>query len=197
MTAASLGLSLKHLPPHLDHATRFASLGFRVEESPSLRQDVANHLGEGDVYTVEVDGAPSGFAIFHRYPGHVLYLCGIMLVPDVQGRGLCERIIRGVLTPEDRFLGLRTQSPIMWAAGRRVCRDGWLPRQTDVRDPELLRVGQEVSARIDTSFPFHPGRYGSALYGVKPVHRDPGVQAWWDQHCDFARGDAVVCVGRL
>lgn len=182
--------------PHLDHATKFASLGFRVEETPHLREDVMNHLEDGDVYTIFHARKPCGFAIVRRFPGRVLYLCGVMLTPKMQGKGYATTIIEAVRTPEDAFLALRTQSPLMWAAGRRICKGAWLPQGSNT-DAELVEIGQDVAARIHTTFPVHPGFYDSALYGTQPVHRDEKIQTWWNSLCDFARGDAVVCVGRL
>ncbi|MDO8583597.1 MAG: hypothetical protein Q7R83_00260 [bacterium] len=184
--------------PRVDLATAIAASGLVVSNSLPLQQDVESHLHAGQVYTVVSGDAPVGFAVFSRFPNGVLYLAGIMLRPNVQGRHICEKIIQGVRRPEDRFLGLRTQSPIMWAAGKRICSNGWLPDQPVATDSELQRIGNEVAAVIGCpTFPVSPGFYGQALYGKKPEHRDPVVQAWWDSLCDFVRGDVVVCVGRF
>jgi GNAT superfamily N-acetyltransferase len=182
--------------PNLTRATLLASLGFRVTESEALREDVSLHLKDGEVYTITEREKPVGFGIIDRYPGGILYLHGIMLMPEVQGRGLARWLIRQICMPDDRYLALRTQSPVMWAAGHRICDGKWLPHPHQ-GDAELSEIGRQVAEKIKTQYPVHVGFYGSALYGEKPIHQDTQIQEWWDSLCDFSRGDAIVCVGRL
>lgn len=184
--------------PELDIATSIASTGFVVPKSLALELDVKNHLAEGAVFSIYLDGKPEGFAIFTRFPDRVLYLAGIILRPGIQGRGICEKVIHEAREPGDRYLALRTQSAIMWAAGRRICRGDWLPANENATDEPLVRLGKLVAQRIRCpGYPVSRGFYGQALYGEQPKHRDRGIQAWWDGLCSFGRGDAVVCIGRL
>lgn len=185
-------------PPELTIATAIAAAGFVVPATSELRTDVASHLLAGEAYTVLVNDEEVGFAIFSRFPPGVLYLAGIILQPGVQGNHISALIVTQVRRSEDRFLALRTQSAIMWAAGRRICKEAWAPHPQDTHESELARIGNEVASRIGCqTYPVSPGFYGKALYGNQPLHRDRKVQGWWDGLCDFSHGDAVVCVGRL
>lgn len=188
---------IRHIPK-LDIATSIASTGFVVPKSLELELDVKNHLAEGAVYSIMLDDEPAGFAIFTRFPDRVLYLAGIILRPGIQGRGVSEAAVKQAREPDDRFLALRTQSAIMWAAGRHICGGNWLPAAQKSADGELVQLGGLVARRIGCpDYPVAKGFYGQALYGEKPKHRDREIQAWWDKLCSFERGDAVICIGRL
>ncbi len=184
--------------PDLETATRIASSGFVQPISDELRQDVAGHMAGGDVvYGIKEHGQFVGFVIFNIWDG-ILYLSGIIVDEAHQCHQHVTESVAKVLRqrPGLKYLALRTQSPRMYVAGRKVC-SVWIPHFDEVFAPELVRVGKEVAERTDSQFPLHEGCYGGPLYGEKPVYHDGSLQQWWDERCNFERGDALICVGRL
>lgn len=179
-------------------ATRLTAAGFAVPVTPALTHDVQQHLQAGELWTVVRGAQTVGYTIVRRYFTDTLYIVGIMLLPQWQGKGVCERVVMATRQPTDQFLALRTASPIMWAAGNRICNGSWLPSPRSVTDHPLFERGMRLASEIGCSgFPHSPGFYGSPLYGVEPRHHDPVVQAWWATQCVFQGADAVVCIGRL
>lgn len=199
--------SLKIVPgaPTPATALRIAAAGFDQAPNPQLATDVAGHIGGGDLVYTLVNGDPFGFAIFNVWQsgwGTVLYLSGIILDPAHQHRGLARQVIEfaradaAKLGQTPRHLTLRTQSPRMWRTGAGLCRT-WLPDPAADCSPQLAAIGQLTAERIGSQFPVHHGCYGGPLYGEQPTHHDPQLQRWWDNLCDFAAGDAVICVGQF
>jgi hypothetical protein len=188
--------------PDLDRATAIAASGFVQTLSPSLRQDVFEHLAGGDlVYELHADDRMVGFAIFNVWEpeGEILYLSGIIVDEAYQRRTNLQTVLQRACldAPGSRYLALRTQSVRMWLAASRLC-EPWFPRaQVSAPSPELAAAGEAVAQRIGSAFPVGRAHYDGPLYGAKPVHRDPALQAWWDGLCNFERGDAVICVGQL
>lgn len=179
-------------------ATSLTAAGFAVPVTPALTQDVQQHLQAGELWSVMQGAQTVGYTIVRRYFTDTLYIVGIMLLPQWRGKGVCERAVTATRQPTDQFLALRTASPIMWAAGNRICNGAWLPNPRSLNGQELVERGMRLAREIGCSgFPHSPGFYGSPLYGVEPRHRDAGTQAWWATQCDYQRADAVVCIGRL
>lgn len=184
--------------PAIEVAARLTSHGFVQPVSPELIDDVAAHIaGDLVVRIFDDDGEEVGFATFSVHED-LLYLNGIMLDPAVQGNSYAQNVISFA---RDRFdsayLGLRTQNPKMWSVGKRMC-DIWLPDLDDrLPDKGLQGVIDRLQKERNLPHPLHEACYGEALYGDKPVHRDEAIQRWWDELCDFERGDGVVCVGRF
>jgi len=178
----------------VDVATHIASLGFEQALTGELRHDVQCHLMMGErVYGVYEEGRLMGFAIFDIF-AEVLYLSGIILMPEMQGKGVAGQVVRFVQEASGtRYLALRTQSLRMWVAGKNMCRE-WYPC-VQPNDGMLHILGLEIARYLNMTKTIEPGCYGGPLYGNKPVYRDPQLQAWWDSICNFERGDAVLCVG--
>jgi hypothetical protein len=192
-----------HRWPKLPDAVQLAAAGFNVPVTDELIEDVLAHLASGDVYTLSDGVADRAFAIFERYPVgdslDVLYLAGIHVDPDFQGSHVCERLVASARGPKDRVLVLRTQSPIMWAAGRRICYGAWYLNPhvsgSGTLAYELARLlAPHIGAK---AYPVAPGHYRENLYGELPQHRDAAIQAWWKLLCNAARGDAVICSGLM
>ena len=185
--------------PSLDLAARITASGFAQPLTPELRIDVEQHLAEGQlVYSFQDHGTVHGYALF-RTIGPVLYLGGIMLEPDIQGLGLARQVMQRAQADSGRmYLGLRTQSVRMWLAGERATTH-WYPNpeQSHITQDDLREILPEFAHALGCSFPCTPGFYGAPLYGEQPRHSDPSLQAWWDELCDFKRGDAILCLGRL
>lgn len=188
--------------PDLNAATVITSSGFVRPVSDNLRKDVADHLHDGElVYSIRDNGREIGFAIFKMF-GDVLYLNGIQIHQDYQGRGIARRVVAQARKERSpRYLALRTQSLRMWVAGRKMMGliarvlPMWYPHPSGVMDAEVGEVRVRLATQLGMTNPEQPGFYGGPIYGVKPVYRDLKLQAWWDSICNFERGDAVVCVG--
>ncbi|HEU0051425.1 MAG TPA: GNAT family N-acetyltransferase [Patescibacteria group bacterium] len=190
--------TIREEAPDLNLATLITSEGFVQPVSEHLREDVREHLAHGErLYSIHAHGQVAGFAIFNIWDS-VLYLSGIMLKTEFQGRGIAERVVERVHTAvQAPYFALRTQSLRMWCAGRRMVEE-WYPHPEYSEIPDEFRtLGYAVARRLGNDFPVSRGCYGSALYGLKPTCANSALQEWWDQICDFERGDAIVCVGRF
>ncbi len=186
--------------PSLDRATHIASLGFVQPISPALRDDVDNHLTHGQlVYSiVERDSlATIGFTLFNHLDSSVLYLSGIILDPNHQGQGIARLAVEHAGRETNAtHLALRTQSPRMWSAGEKMT-ESWFPHPTNEAPPALRELGERAATATGSAFPVKEGFYGGPLYGAKQTHHNVSLQTWWDSLCNFERGDAVFCIGKL
>lgn len=183
-------------PPSLERAVELVAAGFSRPVSPELIADTELHL-PAHMSISALDGETIiAFASFDIYAdGDLLYLKGVMIHPDYQSSGLASQMSRLCIEQSRaRFYGLRTQSPRMWAAGSKLC-DIWLPAIDGSTDSELLEMAAHLAEY--GNYPYVRGIYEEAMYGEKPNHHDPAIQAWWDDNCDFHAGDAVICIGRL
>ncbi|HEX3100064.1 MAG TPA: GNAT family N-acetyltransferase [Patescibacteria group bacterium] len=185
--------------PVLFSAVNMAALGFAREESQALSEDVASHLASGEIVRmIFVNDLEAGFAIFAIYDD-ILYLSGIILLPEYQGNGIAALVINKVfeLYPECSYLSLRTQSLRMYLAASRLCKD-FYPKLNGEEIPESFAVrGSVVAKVINSQFPLHLGCYNGPLYGEKPVYKDMALQNTWDNYCNFERGDAIIFVGAV
>lgn len=186
--------------PEVEVATAITSSGFVQPVSSALRDDVAVHLRGGElVYSIGDNGRVVGFAIFTMW-NDVLYLNGIQLHKDYQGRGIAGRVVAHARREcRPRYLALRTQSLRMWVAGKRILGSvmgySWCPKPSGDMSPEVKDVRERLAKHLGMTSIEQAGFYGAPLYGAKPTYHDPKLQAWWDGICDFERGDAVLCVG--
>ena len=166
--------------------------------SKALRRDVDSHFIQGHLhYTVFADEKVIGFAIFNHYKTEgILYLSGIILHESFQGKDIAREVVK--LAKQDTqtsFLVLRTQSLRMWAAADRMV-ERIFPHPLQ-RTPLYLRMKVSQASYIIGMGGqiIAPHFYGAPLYGEKPVHSNTTIQDWWDDICDFQRGDAVLCIG--
>lgn len=191
-------VTIVSVPPSLEEATFLASSGFARDVSDELLLDVKQHMESGDIVLgIKYENEYVGFVILCVW-GDVLYLSGIILHQDYQRHASVVDVIQYVRQAEQvKYFALRTQSPRMWSAAKKVCRRWYPDFGLECIDPDLEDVGRLVAERIESQFPYHRGCYGSALYGEKPTHHDSEIQIWWDENCDFDSGDAVICVGEL
>jgi hypothetical protein len=178
-------------------ACELSALGFDKPITSELIADVSNHIGGDLVVRILEDNADIGFATFETY-GNLLYLCGIMLKPSVQGRGYAAVVIKYAQEiTQSKYLALRTQNPKMWSVGKKMC-GIWLP---EIHSNSGNLLPKEALDNLQSSkglqHPIDIGCYGGPLYGTKPIHRDGTIQQWWDGICNFERGDGVVCIGLL
>lgn len=200
MRKEKLEVTLVEASPRLMDAVHMTALGFVREESKALAEDVSMHLQGGQIiYRIFVGECEVGFAIFVVY-GDILYLSGVILIPEYQGKGIINQVVKvvGSIQTECRYLILRTQSLRMYLAASRLCTQFYPQLGVWQNIPEeFTQRGNLVAEKINSQFPVHYGCYGGPLYGAKPVHRDDQLQQSWDELCNFERGDAIIFVGSL
>ena len=190
-------VDLVMVAPTLESAVRMAALGFVKEESVVSVEDVKSHLQSGQlIYHIFVGKSEAGFAIF-AVCYDILYLSGIIIIPDFQGMGITQEVVKQakLLYPQCKYLALRTQSLRMYLAASRLCRE-FYPTVMNANIPEsFANRGHQVAKMINSHFPVHVGCYGGPLYGAKPSYKDKSLQSLWDQLCNFQRGDAIIFIG--
>lgn len=185
-------------PPSLEEAASIAAEGFVQPISKSLKDDVQNHLTECPTsFTIlDIEGRAIGFVLFKKF-SEILYISGIILRQNYQGRGLGREAVRSAkLMARAEWFALRTQSPRMWRVGEQLARE-WFPSPSIRHQPEIQRRAENLASVLGMTGVIAPGFYGAPLYGVKPTHPNIRIQNWWDSICSFERGDAVLCLGRF
>ena len=196
-TGERLDVHLLTSLPSLEQAILSASEGFGQPIDSALSQDVAEHLSAchfGFQFMAE-DGQMAGFTLFKVYDD---LLCGggMMIRPRFQKSGLVRQGIKlAQHKTQASYLAFRTQSPRMWSAGRHVTRI-WTPVPlTGFEHPKLDDARSRAAKLMGIELNVTRAVFDRALYGSKPTHLDPVIQAWWDSFCTFELGDMVLCVG--
>ncbi len=191
-------ISIESGKPRLDDAVAVAVAGFVKKYSLELRTDVDTHLAMGQlVYRITNANTTAGFALFNKWED-VLYLSGIILIPEIQGKGIAPLVVaRARSETRAKFFSLRTQSAIMWRTGEKICKGNWLPAPSKLHDPAIYAAGVLTAEKIGGTFPLSPKCYAGPLYGAKPIYPNRDIQLWWDSLCTFERGDAVICSGKF
>lgn len=190
------------ISPRLEEAAPLVAKGFMRPISPAIIDDTRQHLHAGDfTYSIFDKSKLIGFTVFRALPKNILFVEGIMIDIDRQGQNIAGDVIRlAQQENKSKFLALRTQSPLMWLAARKLCRT-WHPHPDNGFSPPLSinDIGIVIKQTLGEKFcyPKISGCYGGPLYGKKPLCRDARVQTWWDQICDFDQGDAVLCIGEF
>lgn len=176
-------------------ATTIAAAGFLQPYNPRLEKDVGEHLGDGNVRIIYDGEERVGFVVYKALED-VLYIGGIIILPQVQAHGYAFLVIQELLRLTGaQFLVYRTQSARMWSVGQKLCRS-WYPDPDKEPDTEFRGKIDSICELMGlTGFPVISGFYGGSLYGEKPVHNNTMIQSWWDGLCVFENGDAVICVG--
>ncbi|MFH0779246.1 MAG: GNAT family N-acetyltransferase [Parcubacteria group bacterium] len=187
--------------PTLEQAAPLVAEGFVQPISPELIEDTRQHLRAGDfAYSIFEDKTLGGFAVFRLLPNNILMLIGMMLGKNLQGRGIAGQVIKAAQQEYNcEYLALRTQSPRMWLAARKLC-NLWFPHSDNGGLPaQFAAIAETIRENLGDKFcyPLVPYCYGQPLYGAKPIYRNPAVQSWWDSICDLERGDAVLCIGKF
>ncbi len=185
--------------PGLDEAVLLTAEGFRRPVTDALVEDVRVHLASAEFALSARDGGKLVcYMIFTVPVPDVLYIAGTLIHAPLQGTGIktAGTVLAFERYPSLRWLSGRTQSSVVWASAARISSE----LTPDMGSRPLSAEGE---ARLDAlvralgmSGPAQQGFYGGPLYGEKPTHHDASVQAWWDTVCDFARGDAVLYLGR-
>lgn len=185
--------------PGLDEAATLTAKGFRRPVTDALIEDVRAHLASAEfALCARANGRLACYMIFTVPLPDVLYIAGTLIAGPLQGTGI--KTVGTVLAferyPSLRWFSGRTQSSVVWSSAAHIASE----LTPNDNGSVLSRGGADRLERLvralGMSGPAHAGFYGGPLYGEKPLHRDPSVQAWWDTRCDFERGDAVLYLGR-
>jgi ribosomal protein S18 acetylase RimI-like enzyme len=205
--------------PSLDQATELAALGFSQDNSPGLREDVRNHLEGADACLCIYDAKclvgymlfqlPEhinhydekwnlGYIIMPPQVKHIVYIAGTLVHPEYQGKGLKAEATRMAM---DKFMDRtyfagRTQSPIVWSSVTRLASVVYPHPNATKPSSQMLSALDALVAYLKMKSAIEPGFYGGPLYGQKPLHRNEGIQAWWDSLIDFQRGDALLYIAQ-
>lgn len=180
--------------------------GFVQEPSSEVYEDTRHHVLSCDhLWLYEEEGRVRAFAAWDEMEiagAKILYLSGIMVSPDTQGKGVGARIIADAWSKyQSDYLIARTQNPVMYSS---LIRSGFQLYPTLQRTTsEIAGVMVRVLAKSfgwDNPEPHNPhlfnGAYGKCLYGVRPVDRDENIERFFCETLDFDRGDAMVVVGQ-
>ncbi len=184
-------------PPMNESVVETVSEGFKQPITDALYEDVRQHLEDCHFGFSFIDGRDTfaGFAIF-KVIDRFLYLSGGIMRPAYQGSGLINvAVLMAQSITSSPLFALRTQSPLMWSAGRRLTRE-WLP-QLGVTDHVMAEETKKLADKLGMASTVVPGFYNGPLYGEKPQYKDAELQNWWNSICSFERGDAVLCSGRF
>lgn len=186
--------------PDLDEAVRLTAEGFRRPVTDALVEDVRVHLAAAEFsLCAREDGMLVCYMIFTVPVPDVLYISGTLIESSRQGTGIktAGTVLAFERHPSLRWFSGRTQSSVVWASAARIASELTPNREASALSTEGTACLDALVAALRMSGPTHAGFYGGPLYGEKPVHHDPAVQAWWDALCDFERGDAVLYLGRF
>ncbi len=201
--------------PGMEEAVQVTALALSRPIDQVLIDDVSVHFAETEkVLCVREQGELVGYMLLTFPVPGLVYIAGTMVIPMLQGTGIKAHATRVVMQahPQIRFWAGRTQSSIVWASVTRAASHvlphppGSIPSQPwpNAAWPglsgihsEMGRIRDVLAGVLGMSSWLEPGFYGGPLYGEKPTHCDPAVQAWWDTFIDFERGDAVLYIAKL
>lgn len=174
-----------------------------------------------ELWTLHLDGAFVGWTgvrWMRQGRRRVLYVDTLNVRPRALRSGAGGYTLGEMLVHEYIFMcfrrplwpapcAFRTQNPVVYrlaqAASRRSVFPGiGVPGARDAAGG--LRVAAFVARELSPSSPFAGecsvirGCYGKSLYGTKDLARvaEPDVAAYWREHVDVGRGDALVIVVR-
>ncbi len=165
-----------------------------------LIKDVREHVDSAhDILAVYESGNLVGYMLIQVPLDDVLYIAGTMVHPSCQGMGIKAQAMMEVMKVyvSCKYFAGRTQSSIVWASVTRAA-GAVLPNPAGMSvEKAMVNARQRLVEVLKMGGSIHQGFYGGPLYGEKPTHRDPAVQAWWDTFIDFERGDAVLYIAKL
>lgn len=126
----------------------------------------------------------------------VLYVDGIAIHPQLQGKQVFEQIASKALDAE-RFLSLRTQSPRMYAAFSRLC--NFVYPNESMSCPENLFLlfkgtGENLGMKLDEKGVAR-GLYGKSLYPKEQTHHTASRLFNDILKVNYGAGDSVLCIG--
>jgi|GEM_PF-2113901 len=201
-----------------------AASAFHQAPDRDFREDVASHIlnPKGLLVVLNDDGMPIAFRMWDfitlDFVGgtDILYLAGMCVHKDYQGRGIGELLLELVLRddvlrtmkgdmfvplPLAPYVALRTQNPVMKFCFDRAIGIESYPRLEDGSVPsDVAMVGTKVASYLK-DYSFNPinmisrGLYGHSLYGVPPVPPNHKYAEIFSQ-LDMALGDSMICVWR-
>lgn len=115
-------------------------------------EDVKNHLFDGnfEITLLKKESKIQGFAIFDNIEvggRKILFLHGIVIHPESQGKGLAKRLIKeNALKNNSEFLALRTHNPTMYNAATSITQnqDYIYPNFTKEIPEEIIKIAKKI-----------------------------------------------------
>lgn len=178
--------------------------GFIQDMSPSLWQDTKYHLETGEHLYLVCNESIVAYGVFNFWTKDafsILYLSGIIVDPDHQGKGISSSLLGIVMEDfNPQLLAARTQNPVMYESIRRSCGKVY-PADSIIPPVDIQTVGQFIAVdklnmvNYDQVSMLGKGTYGSCLYGSEPVSRNSIMEYWFKGEVDLSNGDAMIIVG--
>jgi GNAT superfamily N-acetyltransferase len=177
---------------------------FGKQDNPSAKEDVHNHLFSGDGLIVVMDNdravAFRMWNVFtHETEGMILYLAGMCVHREYQGKGIGSSLLHYVLNHLQNCVHvvLRTQSPVMKKCFDQAIGAVSFPNGDEIPD-SVKNVGAFVARCLKDNFYdknslISVGVYGSSLYESVPVTCDTIYQLQFDA-LNQGQGDAMMCI---
>ena len=182
-------------PKDLEEVVRVVRQGFGRNTD---FQDIYNHVTTPENVYLLRNGDIKAMASYSRATlsgFDSLIVEGIVMLPEIQGKGLFKEITKHVADSE-AVIGLRTQTPMMYGALLSYCHDVYpncdkMPAAIKaVRDDFAKHLGCEIDDRGVIR-----GHYGGLFYGKEPCHKEYDLLFKKYLGMDLNKGDAVLLIG--
>jgi hypothetical protein len=187
----------------VDRLAHIARTGFGTNIT---QEDVENHVMQVDkLYLIMEDSVIAGFSsygIMEHNNRKILYLHGIVVMPEFQKHGIFQRLNRLALSEENYdFLAMRTQNPVVYAATEHLVKKLFPNRKKAPEDVKKIAVHLALDHLKMQAFDEETfvGRhtYGTCLYSDVPKHQRSSELFDSILKLDYKAGDSVILVGRL
>ena len=193
----------------LDHFHDTTADAFGVENKKENRDGVRDHVLNVSAIAVCYNKSTIlGFASIKQLANqNVFYLHGIAMRLALQGKGIGDAMIQGLLSKNQgwKFVTLTTQSPIVYCLIKRYCSDLFpsLNHQPIPRD--LQEIGADLMKQRKGDFDpvkfVSHNLYSKCLYGHGiPMSRDKELNCWFEKSLRITEGmsnDGLLLLGKL
>ena len=151
-----------------------------------------------------VDGQIIAFTSWEKLmvsEGRVLYLFGVIVLPNFQGSGCGSKLLKhGWELYGGEYLAARTQNPVLYStiqkSGFKIYPDKELESPIAVR-----KVAMELALvfwwDIDpTNYHVLPNAYGRSIYKTRPQNKNQEIEGLFTRLLNFKRGDALLLIAQ-
>ena len=168
----------------MQELSSIAASGFGI---PRDNRGVHSHVQDVDALLLLHDNTKIlGFAsaLFPREG--FLYLHGIVLSPEVKGKGGAGLLVRSLLSVCDcRDMAFSTQNPVMFCLLRSICHAVYpSPEVNEVPEhfwPRLIKLLDGRSGILDPKTGVRLNAYSQCLYPQIPESNDSSVNEWFSE----------------
>lgn len=176
--------------------------GFVQEPSDEVFEDTWNHVRNCMFLWLYTEGGElKVFTTWDVYEfdfGKVLYLGGIMVSPQTQGKGVGSRLTKQAWGQYGGdFLVAQTQNPVLYSTLSRTgftvypSLDGKSLKEIACLAEQMVTVlGWPSSVGQNPQIRY--GVYGKSLYGKRPVNHHDFVESFFENSLNLDQGDAFV-----